>query len=97
MILHLNNQPESAWAVVNNAKLKPRENMLAAFALANVAMRTGRNDKAIEILQNRPTGTAYLTFHYMDYMMGLSKMYRGDADATFISNVLLRSFEDATT
>jgi tetratricopeptide (TPR) repeat protein len=81
LILHLNNQPESAWTVVNSSKLKPRENMLAAFALSNVAMRTGRNDKAIEILQNRPTGTGYLTFHYMDYMMGLAKMYRGDNDA----------------
>lgn len=88
LVLHLNNQPESAWAIVNSSKLKPRENMLAAFALSNVAMRTGRNDKAIEVLQNRPTGGAYLTFHYLDYMMGLAKMYRGDADA----DVYIRRF-----
>lgn len=88
LVLHLNNQPESAWTIVNSSKLKPRENMLAAFALSNVAMRTGRNDKAIEVLQNRPTGTAYLTFHYLDYMMGLAKMYRGDSDA----DVYIRRF-----
>ena len=81
LMLHLSNDNESAWSIVNNAKVKPRENLLAAFAVSNVAMRTGRNDKAIEILQNRPTGTAYLSFHYLDYMLGLAKMYRGDSDA----------------
>lgn len=81
LMLHLNNQNESAWSVVNNPKLKPKENLLAAFALANVAMRTGRNDKAIDILQNRPTGAAYFPFLYLDYMLGLAKMYRGDGDA----------------
>ncbi len=88
LMLHLNNENESAWAIVNTTKLKPKENMLAAFALSNVAMRTGRNDKAIEILQNRPTGGAYLAFPYLDYMLGLSKMYRGDGDA----DVYLRRF-----
>lgn len=81
LMLHLNNQNESAWLIVNNPKMKPRENLLATFALSNVAMRTGRNDKAIEILQNRPTGSAYYSFLYLDYMLGLAKMYRGDSDA----------------
>ena len=81
LMLHLNNENESAWSIVNTTKLKPKDNLLASFALANVAMRTGRNDKAIEILQNRPTGGAYLAFPYLDYMLGLSKMYRGDGDA----------------
>jgi tetratricopeptide (TPR) repeat protein len=81
LMLHLNNQNESAWTVVNSTKLKPKENMLAAFALSNVAMRTGRNDKAIEILQNRPSSVAYYPFLYLDYMLGLAKMYRGDGDA----------------
>ena len=81
LMLHLNNRSESAWNIINNGKLKPRENMLHCFALANVAMRTGRNDKAIEILQNRPTGNGYLTVYYLDYMLGLAKLYRGDGDA----------------
>ena len=81
LMLHLNNRSESAWNIINNGKLKPRENMLHCFALANVAMRTGRNDKAIEILQNRPTGSGYLTVYYLDYMLGLAKLYRGDVDA----------------
>jgi tetratricopeptide (TPR) repeat protein len=81
LMLHLNNRSESAWNIMNNGKLKPRENMLHCFALANVAMRTGRNDKAIEILQNRPVGNGYHPVYYLDYMLGLAKFYRGDGDA----------------
>ncbi len=81
LMLQLNTQNDNMWSVVNNPKLKPKENLLGAFALANAALHTGRNDKAIEILQNRPTSTAYYPFLYLDYMMGLAKMYRGDNDA----------------
>jgi tetratricopeptide (TPR) repeat protein len=81
LTLHLNNQNENAWQVINSPKLKPKENLLAAFALSNVAMRTGRNDKAIEILQNRPSTAAYFPFPFLDYQLGLAKMFRGDGDA----------------
>jgi tetratricopeptide (TPR) repeat protein len=81
LTLHLNNQSDNAWQLMNSPKLKPKENLLAAFALSNVAMRTGRNDKAIEILQNRPTNAAYYPFSFLDYQLGLCKMFRGDSDA----------------
>jgi Tetratricopeptide repeat len=81
LTLHLNNQSDNAWQLMNSPKLKPKENLLAAFALSNVAMRTGRNDKAIEILQNRPTNSTYYPFHFLDYQLGLAKMFRGDSDA----------------
>jgi tetratricopeptide (TPR) repeat protein len=97
LTLHLNNQNENAWQLINSARLKPKENLLAAFALSNVAMRTGRNDKAIEILQNRPTNAAYFPFHFLDYQLGLCKMYRGDSDADiymkrFVSNFHGRNY-----
>ena len=97
LMLHLNNQNESAWNIVNSPKLKPRENALAAFALANVAIRTGRNDKAIEILSARPRSNIYYNFHYLDYLLGLTKLYRGDADAenyiqSFVNNFKGRNY-----
>jgi tetratricopeptide (TPR) repeat protein len=88
LMLHLNNQNESAWSIINSGKLKPKENVLACFALANVATRTGRNDLAIETLQNRPTASGFYTVPYLDYMLGLAKMYRGDGDA----DVYLKNF-----
>jgi hypothetical protein len=92
LTLHLNNQSDNAWQLINSPKLKPKENLLAAFALSNVAMRTGRNDKAIEILQNRPTGTAYFPFPFLDYQLGLSKMYRGDGDADIFIKKYVNNF-----
>ena len=92
LTLHLNNQNENAWQVINSPKLKPKEHLLAAFALSNVAMRTGRNDKAIEILQNRPTNAAYYPFPFLDYQLGLAKMFRGDADADIYIKKYVNNF-----
>ena len=92
LTLHLNNQSDNAWQLINSPKLKPKENLLAAFALSNVAMRTGRNDKAIEILQNRPTSAAYYPFPFLDYQLGLSKMYRGDSDADIFIKKYVNNF-----
>jgi tetratricopeptide (TPR) repeat protein len=92
LTLHLNNQSDNAWQLINSPKLKPKENLLAAFALSNVAMRTGRNDKAIEILQNRPTSAAYYPFPFLDYQLGLSKMYRGDGDADIFIKKYVNNF-----
>ena len=88
LMLHLNNQSDTAWSIINTGKLKPRENVLACFALANVATRTGHNDTAIEILQNRPTAAGFYYMPFLDYMLGLAKMYRGDGDA----DVYLKKF-----
>lgn len=81
LMLHLNNNNEEAWNIVNNGKLKPKESLLATFALANVAMRTAHTDKAIELLQNRPQGNGYYPMYFLDYMLGLAKSFRGDGDA----------------
>ncbi len=92
LTLHLNNQSDNAWQLMNASKLKPKENLLAAFALSNVAMRTGHNDKAIEILQNRPSTSAYFPFHFLDYQLGLAKMYRGDSDADIFIKKYVSNF-----
>jgi tetratricopeptide (TPR) repeat protein len=40
------------------------------------------NDKAIELLVNRPKGSEYYPFHYLDYLTGLAKLHRLDKDAS---------------
>lgn len=92
LILQLNNDNDIAWAVVNNGKLNPKDNPLACFAMANVAMRTGRNDKAVEFLQNRPTGTEFFPMPYLDFMLGSAKLYRGDTDAKVFLQRFLNNF-----
>lgn len=83
LLLHLKNQTDEAWAVVSTANLKPKNNPLACFIMANVAMRTGRNDEAIHLLEHRPKDAVYHPFHYLDFMLGITKLYRQDIDANF--------------
>lgn len=81
LLLHLENEGEQAWNIVNTTKLNTAKNPLACFAKANVAMRTGRSEIAINILENRPKGERFHPFHYLDLVLGMAKLYRLDEDA----------------
>lgn len=81
LLMHLDNNGNDAWAMLQTEKFDPKANPLAAFTMANVAMRTGRNDDAIEILKNRAQGKAFHSFPYLDFMLGNAKLRRLDTDA----------------
>ncbi len=93
LMLHVGNQEAEAWTIVRNANMNPADNPLAAFILANVAMHTGRNDEAINILKNAPRDEQYHRFDYLDYMLGLTKLYRLDEDADRYLRRYLRNFK----
>ncbi len=80
LLLHLANKPEQAWNVLQG-RLRPGSNLLHCFVLSNIAMRTGRNDRAIQLLENRPNGPSYHPFPFTDYMLGISKLRKLDQDA----------------
>jgi tetratricopeptide (TPR) repeat protein len=81
LLLHLGNQSESAWKTMNSGALNHKENPLAAFALSNIAMKIGKNDEAIKILEECATGSQYHPFLYRNFMLGLAKLQRLDWDA----------------
>lgn len=81
LALHLKVDTEKSWNTLQTDELDPAKSPLAAFALANVAMRTGRNEEAIRILQKRPTDKRYYPFYFLDYLQGCAKLYRLDTDA----------------
>ncbi len=81
LLLHLANDSEEAWRIINTANLEPSTNPIACFVKANVAMRTDRGDEAIALLENRPKGSEFQPFHYLDYMLGITKLQRLDKDA----------------
>ncbi len=81
LMLHLGNDGEEAWKIINTTNLNPDQNPVACFIKANVAMRSGRGDEAIAILENRPKGIEYHPFDYLEYMTGIAKLQRLDADA----------------
>jgi tetratricopeptide (TPR) repeat protein len=92
LMLHLGNNEKVAWQLINESNLKPTESPLAAFIMANVAMRTDRNDEGIYILQNRPKGAKYTAFPYLDYMLGSAKLNRLDTDADIYLKKYLQEF-----
>lgn len=56
--------------------------LLKAYLLAYVCARNGYTDQAIKILSDRPTGSNYQPFPYLDYLMGIAKLNKLDLTAT---------------
>lgn len=80
LLLHLDGRPDAAWVALENANLRAEATPLHAFVLANVAMRTGRNDEAIRWIEKAPRGGAFYPFPYLDYMHGVAKLRQLNTD-----------------
>lgn len=93
LMLHLGNDREEAWRIINTSNLKPTKSLMACFVMANVAMRTDRGPKAIQILENRPRGEGFYDFAYLDYMLGIAKLQRLDKDADQYFKNYLNNFK----
>lgn len=64
-----------------NFETLAKTNPLLIYAGASIALHTGSNDKAIEILLSRPTSKEYYPFYYLDYLTGIAKLNRLDYDS----------------
>jgi len=93
VMLHLNNKPEKAWQVISTSKIDPKTSPLACFAISNIAIRTGRNELAIKYLTSRPKGAKYFPFFYLDFMLGVAKLHRLDADAADYLEIYIKNFK----
>jgi len=80
LVLYLGRDDVAAWNIVKDMDTKT--NLLNVFFVSSIAMRTGRNDVAIGILKGRPSGTEYLSYHYLDFMLGLAKTRKLESDAS---------------
>jgi tetratricopeptide (TPR) repeat protein len=81
ILFYGNNKKEEAYLLYDRYGLDHKKNPLIAFLKATMAQKTGKNEEAIKILQERPTSSAYMPFYYLDYMYGKFKLYRLDRDA----------------
>ena len=89
LLLHLDNKSDLAWKTISEAKLDIEQSPLACFAMANIAMRTGRSDEALKVLQQKPSGDGYLPFYYLDLLQGYAMLYALDSNAdTYIEKYL---------
>jgi tetratricopeptide (TPR) repeat protein len=93
LMLHLNNNDKAAWSALQSGDLEPEKNPLHTFIMANIAMRAGKNDEAIQLLTNRPRGEEFFDFPYLDFMLGSAKLRRADRDASFYFKKFLARFK----
>ena len=79
--LHLADKAEEAWQQVSTLSLQPATNPLHCFLVANLAMRSGRNDLALRTLEAQPRLGTAADFPYLDFMLGLAKIRTLDPTA----------------
>ncbi|MFK7933466.1 MAG: tol-pal system YbgF family protein [Saprospiraceae bacterium] len=92
LLLHLENDPVSAWQTIQNSQLDAASSPLHTFIIANVATYANRNDYAIKILETCPKGAAFLSFPYLNFMLGEAKLNRLDRDADVYFERFLNEF-----
>ena len=90
LLLQLGKDDAGAWTVIRDGDLSPDTSPMDCFVMANIAMRSGRNDHAIELLENRPAGRTFHPFPYLDFMLGNAKLRRLDPEA----NLYLQRYLD---
>jgi len=74
ILFYQNNQKEKAWDYIQNSSLNPETSPLAAFLIAKIAQRSGRNEKAIQLLENTAKGDGRMPFYYLDLLLGVSQL-----------------------
>ena len=92
-LLHFGNDGDAAWKHLQDAPLRPAARTVDCFVLANVAMKTRRVDAAIDLLTNRPRDAGIHPFPYLDFTLGLAKLYRTDPDADAPLKRYVRTFK----
>ncbi|MFZ1748905.1 MAG: tetratricopeptide repeat protein [Saprospiraceae bacterium] len=92
ILFYSNNQKEEAYALYDRYGLDHRTNPLIAFLKATMAQKNGNNSIALRILEERPKGSEYLPFYYLDFMYGKFKLYRLDKDADIHITKFLNKF-----
>lgn len=81
LLLHLQQDKTASWDIIENAEIPLGDNLLNYFVAATVAEHTARNEDLIKLLTERPTGSMYYPFPYLDFMYGYAKLNRLDDDA----------------
>lgn len=89
--LYLQKDDATAWNIVKN--LDTKNNLINTFCVSSIAMRTGRNDLAITTLQTKTTGSNFYSYPYLDFMLGLAKLRKLDADANMYFQRFLKNFK----
>ena len=79
LVLHLKNDPESAWNAVQSLNISPEQSPMAAFAIANLALKTGRLQQCIDLVNRVPEHKKKtLPFNY--FIRARAELYQGNSN-----------------
>lgn len=90
ILLYLESDGEGAWQTLKTVHLQPENNPLHCFVMANVAMRSGRNDTAVELLENCPHNKKFVQVPQLEFLLGLAKLRRLDVHSDVHFNRFLQ-------
>ena len=81
LLLHLQNDAETGWKVLQENGFPKKDNLMNVYTCAHLAVYGKHTDEAIKILNERPTGSSFVLFPHLDYLMGLAKLNKQEPDA----------------
>lgn len=79
--LHVMNRSDLSYISSQNNRLNPDSSPLLCFIVANIAHNAGKNDEAITILESYNAKMSQHPLYYLDYLKGIYKLNRLDADS----------------
>ena len=82
LLLHLADETDEAWKVIEQSGLQAEQSPLSCFVMANMAMRLGKNDLALAFLERCPQGRVYYPLPYLHFMRGICLQRRLSPEAT---------------
>ena len=74
--INLTNNNELCQGYLDRIGEKYTNNYLLNFAAARLSYNLGQNDLTLQILENRPSTVNKYPFHYLDYLLGMSYLYK---------------------
>ena len=78
---HLNKNTPIAWSTIEPYTRNYKTHLLENYMRATIAGYQGLNDEMVDVLKSKPPYQSAYPFYYLDFMLGLAKMRRLDADA----------------
>jgi Tetratricopeptide repeat len=93
LLLYLANEPDAAWQACEKYQLQPATNPVHCFTKATIALRSGRNDEAIQILSKRIINPGEAPFPFLDFLLGLAKIRRLDDESSQAFQRFLQHFK----
>lgn len=95
LLLSLSHEQDQAWNMIQHRDINPRTSLMATYLKTLVALRSGRNDAALQTLQQRPEGGDYLDVPQLTYWEGVAQLRKQNAQADATLKQYLRESHSA--